>query len=243
MEEKDIINDLLNIIFKATNSNIANEIFSFYSKNKKDDKPIYNLFGDAFLSIHAYCGLIFEHCWSQAFTILRMALEQVSTLTILSLYPDLVSEYLSLHKLKCDYYSVEENEEKRINFINEHNLPKNKIQLKRYFDYSWVSKITKSTKNDLNDLIQIANLGAFKGNLDTILSASAHGQLPIFQLSGPDGKWGVMKKVGLAESKACCKLFHFLCAAYADYTSVSELEIATDGLCNDFAELWLKFLK
>lgn len=95
-------NDLLNLVCAAT-SNSTTDIFLNYSKYKiyKELKPIYNLFAESFLSINSYCILMFNKAWAQAGTILRIAIEQISTLHILVIERrDLIPAYVDLLKMK-----------------------------------------------------------------------------------------------------------------------------------------------
>lgn len=58
IEKNEIINELLNIICKATNPDCANSIFGYYVEHKDNNKCIYNLFAESFLSVHVYSANI-----------------------------------------------------------------------------------------------------------------------------------------------------------------------------------------
>lgn len=242
IEKNEIINELLNIICEATNPDCANSIFGYYVLHKDNNKCIYNLFAESFLSVHAYSSLMFDRCWSQAGAILRTAIEQISTLTVLVNNELAMKDYLALDILKREYYQIEDEEECE-KFVKEHNLPKDDYSRKAYFDYSWIRSITKKTKFSYKDIVKEARLDEVLGDIDVVLNKFVHGKLTIFDFAGPDGSWDVMKKYGRRANMICAKLFDFLCCSYKKFTNEPEVTKVTNNLFIPFKNLYLKCLE
>ncbi len=79
------VNELLNIMFEAT-QDTSDYVFLAYSMKKiTKSKPIFNLFAESFIGIKSFCLLMMNKAWAQAAIILRTLLEQVSPLFIISL--------------------------------------------------------------------------------------------------------------------------------------------------------------
>lgn len=241
-DRNELINKLLNIICQATNPNSANSIFTYFIGHKEKNKCIYNLFADSFLSIHAYSVLMFDRCWSQAGAILRTAIEQISTLTVLVNNEQAMNDYLVLDNLKRQYYQIEAAEECE-KFVKEHNLPKDDYSRKAYFDYSWIRSITKKHKFSYKDIVKEARLDEVIGDVDVVLNKFVHGKLTIFDFSGPDGSWDVMKKYGRRANMICAKLFDFLCCSYKKFTNEEEVTKVTNNMFIPFKTLYLECLK
>jgi len=171
----ELINDMLNLIFSGTNPKNVALIFNAYLKCsvKKKCKPIFVLFADAFLSLHAYSTLMLENCWSQAGAVLRVAIEQVSSLFVLSNYSSTVDDYLKINKIKEDYYRCE-NDEKQKDFLKANNINFKKRALVEYFDYGWISSVSSSTTRD--DIIRLSRLEEMLNDIKTVLNPFAHGK-------------------------------------------------------------------
>ena len=61
-----LLNQMMSIIVQST-KDIPNVVFKEYLNHKehKSQKQIYNLFADTFLSLSAFCKLIFDHSWGK----------------------------------------------------------------------------------------------------------------------------------------------------------------------------------
>lgn len=59
------INEMLNLIFLGTNpKNVALIFKAYFTRSDKEIiKPVFDLFADAFLSLHAYSALMLENFW------------------------------------------------------------------------------------------------------------------------------------------------------------------------------------
>ena len=79
-----LLNDMMSIIVESTR-NIADVVFNEYLKHHEHEnqKQIYNLFAEGFISLSSFCKLMFDKSWSQAASLLRTAIEEVSALYVL----------------------------------------------------------------------------------------------------------------------------------------------------------------
>lgn len=232
---------LLDLMHRSTNPDNTIKIFNNYLKraDKNDIKPIFNLFADSYLSVHGYCALMKESCWSQAGAVLRSCIEQISCLFVLTEYPSTVTDFLKIAKQKREYYQLE-TESERKQFIKDLQI-KSKRELIEYFDYGWVSSVTSSCTRD--DIISLAKLDEVIYDIKTIFNSFAHGKLTIFDFAGPDGSWSVMKKYGRRANMICAKLFDYLCCAYKKWTSEEDVLSLTSGLFINFKELYVSLLR
>lgn len=102
---------MMSIIIQST-KDIPNVVFKEYLNHKehKSQKQIYNLFADTFLSLSAFCKLIFDHSWSQAAIILRAVIEQVSKLHVLAYFPNSRKSFIDLYIEYGKFLLLNENE-------------------------------------------------------------------------------------------------------------------------------------
>lgn len=203
------INQMLSLIMDSSHP-MPDYVFHYYVdfKKKPEEKIFYNLIADSFLTLFSYCKLMFENAWSQAFTVLRMGLEQVAAVFLLTHTSGALEKYIDLHKLKVQFISIESEDDKKT-FRKEHNIP-NKYN--DYFDYYWVSDFTDDGKYGRNQLIKLARLEEFLSDIEQSLNAFSHGSMSVFQMNGDN--WKVMKRYGKRASLICCKLYDFLCCSY-----------------------------
>ncbi len=204
------INQMLSLIMDSSHP-MPDYVFHYYVDSKKnpEEKIFYNLIADSFLTLFSYCKLMFENAWSQAFTILRMGLEQVAAVFLLITKQDALQKYIDLYKLKVQFINIESEDDKKA-FLAAHNIPKNRIN--DFFDYSWISSFTSDGKYGRNQLIELAKLEEFLVDIEQSLNAFSHGSMSVFQMSGDN--WNVMKRYGRRASLTCCKLYDFLCYSY-----------------------------
>lgn len=205
--ELEQINRMLILIADSSHP-MPEYVFHYYVdfKKKPEEKIFYNLIADSYLTLFSYCNLMFENAWSQAFALLRMGIEQISAIFLLTTIPDALREYLNLHTLKVKYIRIKSDEERKV-FLKEHNIKRNRVN--DYFDYGWVSKFTSDGTYGRNQMIQLARLDEFLVDIDQTLNAFSHGSLSVFQMSGDN--WNVMRKYGKRANLTCCKLYDFLC--------------------------------
>lgn len=221
------INQMLSLIMDSSHP-MPNYIFHYYDyfKKKPEEKIFYNLIADSFLTLFSYCKLMFENAWSQAFTVLRMGLEQVAAVFLLTHIPGALEKYINLHKLKVQFIKIESDDDKKA-FRKEHNIL-NKYN--DFFDYYWVSDFTDDGKYGRNQLIKLARLEEFLTDIEQSLNAFSHGSMSVFQMSGDN--WKVMKRYGRRASLTCCKLYDFLCCSY--YKLIGDEEFRKLPLDNSF---------
>lgn len=157
-ESYDSLNEMMSIIIESTKK-IANIVFTEYINHieHQNQKQIYNLFADAYLSVSAFCKLIFDHSWSQAATILRMTIEQVSALYILSEYPTSRDKFVKLFNEHGRYLHLDDESKK--NYIKDNAISKNRVN--DYFDYSWIKDFTDDNTYGRDQLLKLAHLDEF----------------------------------------------------------------------------------
>lgn len=210
-KKQEQINQMLSLIMNSSHT-MPDYVFRYYVdfKKKPEEKIFYNLIADSFLTLFSFCKLLFEKAWSQAFAILRMGIEQVATVFVITTKEGALEKYIELYDLKVQFFNIESDDKKV--FCESHNIPKNRFN--DYFDYSWISSFTSDGKYGRNQLIELARLEEFLVDIEQSLNAFSHGSISVFQMSGDN--WNVMKRYARRASLTCCKLYDFLCCAYHD---------------------------
>ena len=224
------INQMLSLIMDSSHP-MPDYVFHYYIDFKKEpeEKIFYNLIADSFLTMFSYCKLMFENAWSQAFTVLRMGLEQVAAVFLLTTKPDALKKFIDLYKLKVQFNNIESKDAKK-EFLKANGIQKNRIN--DFFDYSWVSGFTGDGTYGRNQLIRLARLEEFLVDIEQSLNAFSHGSISVFQMGGDN--WRVMKRYGRRANLTCCKLYDFLCCSY--HNLIGDEEFAKLPLDTSFIE-------
>jgi hypothetical protein len=212
------INEMMDIITESSHQ-MPNYVFQYYVGHKigLDHKPIFNLVADSFLTLFSYCLLMRKNAWSQAFALLRVGLEQVAAVFVLSTVDGAADKYLDLIKEKTEYVNIKDDALKR-DFLSNRGVPRNGKN--DYFDYGWISSFTKGQKYGRKQLLEIARLDEFLVDIEETLNAFSHGSISVFQMS-KDG-WELMRGYGRRASLTCFKLYDFLCCSYCKVISEGE---------------------
>ena len=243
-QKRLMINDMLCIIRDASIPDNVKYIFEAYLKRKDKNiiKPIFNMFADTFITLHSYCLLMQNFAWSQAGTLLRIAIEQVSTLFVLTWNKESVDEFLRIDSLKKRFYSLEGDKEAQKQFIKENNIPLFHGKPTKYFDYGWVSIISPDHIYSRDHIIKASRLEEFLNDVDVVFNKFSHGKLTIFDFAGSDGSWKVMKDYGARANMTCGKLFDFLCCSYDKWVSRDDFDKMTEGLFEEFKMIYSSLL-
>ena len=211
MEEKEkiaLLRDMLELIAKGSH-NMPNYVFTYYKNHNIPcrQKCFYNLIADSFLTLYSFSVLMNDSCWSQASVLLRVGLEQVAAVFVLTNIDGTLEKYIDLQCEKSNYYQLNKEEQK--DYAKEHGF---KGKENSYFDYGWIKEFTCDGSYGINQLLKLVGLEEFLVDIEQTLNSFAHGSITIFQFNG--NNWEIMRKHGKRITIACCKLFDFLCCAY-----------------------------
>ena len=112
-EKQEKLNEMLTLILKSS-QDMPDFVFQYYSDHEKDQKKkiVYNLVADSYLTLFSYCLLMFHHAWSQAFSLLRVGLEQVAAVYLLAFCDGAIERYIDLYDLKAEYVKLESKTDK-----------------------------------------------------------------------------------------------------------------------------------
>lgn len=208
-EEKiAMIREMLHLIAVGSHD-MPNHVFTYYVNHNisSEQKLFYNLIADSFLTLYSFSNLINENCWSQAATVLRMGMEQVAAVSVMTYEKGALEKYLELQKEKSEYYQL--SDEKQKSYKKDCSI---KGKLIDYFDYGWIKDFTDDKTYGRDQLLRLARLDEFLADIDQTLNSFAHGSITVFQFSKDN--WDAMKRYGDRICLACCKLFDFLCCSY-----------------------------
>ena len=236
----DSLNNMMSIIVESTR-NIADIVFTEYVNHKEheEQKQIYNLFAEAYLSVSAFCKLMFDSSWSQAATILRTAIEQVSALYVLSYNPDSRVCFMNLFKEHGRYLSLDKDGKN--GYIKNKSIPKNRIN--DYFDYSWIKDFTEDKTYSRDQLLKLAHLDEFLVDIKETLNAFAHGSISIFQFNNTEEKWELMSRYGRRLTLTACKLYDFLCCSFREYVGDSFSNLLLNQQFMEFKKIYLQNIR
>ena len=149
--------------------------------------PAIDLMVEAFLTVHSFALLMFQGLVSNASAILRILIEQVAAVTIISKNQKAFNEFLKFNSWKHNYYSSVGEEKTRIRefLINESGRKyKSESAIKDFLDYGWI-RIINNSKSERSDrlIIKEARLEEFIIDINEQLNAFAHGQRSIFEFT------------------------------------------------------------
>lgn len=232
-EDINSLDELLNIMYKAT-KNSTNYVFAAYSSDGRNRyKPIYNLFGESFIGVRSFSLLMMNQGWSQAAAVLRTLLEQVSSLFVISFYPEVIDEYLRFDTLRRNYYHLESKEDKKA-FLKQHNLNSNNKAINDFLDYGWIRSLTVDGVYGRDQLLTIAQLSEFIPDIKGIFNKFIHGQMTIFDFHSKKYGWTLMSRYGKRMVLICAKLFDFLVCSYAKWANEEMVDATTARLFKPF---------
>ena len=235
-----LLNDMMSIIVDSTR-NIADVVFNEYVNHKEHEnqKQIYNLFAEGFISLSSFCKLMFDKSWSQAATLLRAAIEEVSSLYVISNISESREVFINLHNEHAKFILMSDSEKDEYLKINK--IPRNKKN--DYFDYSWIKEFTEDKTYGRDQLLKLANLDEFLIDIKETLNSFAHGSLSIFQFSNVSEKWELMSRYGKRLVLIACKLFDFLCCSFKEYIGDSFDDLRLNQQFIDFKNIYLSTFK
>lgn len=229
-----LLNDMMSIIVDSTR-NIADVVFNEYMNNKEHEnqKQIYNLFAEGFISLSSFCKLMFDKSWAQAATVLRVAIEEVSALYILANLSESRDAFVNLHNEHMKYVLMNDEEQKEYRKL----LGINKIN--DYFDYSWIKNFTVDKTYGRDQLLKLANLDELIVDIKETLNSFAHGSLSIFQFHNAEEKWDLMSRYGKRLVLIACKLYDFICCSFKEYIGDRFFELKLNQQFIDFKKIYL----
>ncbi len=155
--------------------------FNYFDSNKY----LYDVYLDAFNSLRGFCVLIREVLLSQASALLRMAMEKIATIRMLTMHPELMDEYIEHRKFRFEL--VKSNSKKKNDLIKEHYKDKTdfkKIQPTNYLEYGWLQPICDN-ECGLDSLIEKANIHpepSFMKEWKDLLNVWVHGAVTFSNL-------------------------------------------------------------
>ena len=231
-----LLNDMMSIIVESTR-NIADVVFNEYLKHHEHEnqKQIYNLFTEGFISLSSFCKLMFDKSWSQAATLLRTAIEEVSALYVLSNIPETRNSFISLHNEHAKFILMSDSEKDE--YLKIKGIPKNKRN--DYFDYSWIKDFTEDKKYGRDQLLKLAKLDEFLIDIKETLNSFAHGSLSIFQFNNVNEKWELMARYGRRLVLTACKLYDFICCSFKEYIGDSFKSLRLNKQFIEFKKIYL----
>ena len=235
-EKVSMIREMLSFVAVGSHD-MPNHVFTYYVNHNisVEQKCFYNLIADSFLTLYSISVLMNENCWSQASTILRMALEQVAAVFIMSYNNKALEAYVALQKEKALFYNLNDQEQKEYAKKNGFKGKEND-----YFDYSWIKDFTNDGKCGRNQLLDLARLEEFKSDIKEVLNSFSHGSITIFQFNKDN--WDVMRRYGDRIGIACCKLFDFLCCSYQNIIHEEFFDLPLNDIFLRFKSIYKKYL-
>lgn len=232
-----LLNKLMDLMIVGTRE-IQDCIFSYYLEEKitRKYKSFYNLLAESFITIKSFCILMRESAWSQAATILRTGIEQISAVFVLANNSNALESFANLYLEKSSFVRLSEEEQKE--YAKSHGF---KGKIYEYFDYGWIKDYTEDGTYGRDQILKLAFLDEFETDIKTTLNPFSHGKLSIFQFDYDN--WKAMKRYGERIILICCKLFDFLCCSF--YKIIGDNYFNRTPLAipfADFKRLWHSLL-
>lgn len=225
-KEKDLrINELLKRV-TTISKKMPEIVFTYFVNFEKSKtiKPFYNLFAESFLSLFSFSFLYLNQAWSQASSLLRTSIEQVSKVVVLCNNKDLIEEFLNLKK-EADYYNNLPSKDEKDAYLLNLNLDQNDFN--NYVEYGWAKNLL-GKEPTRNDVIKLAKLGETLIDIRTQLNAFVHGNMSIFDFYSESEKTEIMKKYGRRIALICSKLFYLAYISFKNWGYAKDMSFETD---------------
>ena len=179
--------------------------------------PAVDLLVEAFLTVRSFSLLMFEGLIASASALLRILIEQVSTLTVICKNEKAMLSYISFQRKKANYYGKDsigyQKELKK--FLKKEYGYDNEGAVKEYLDYGWIRNVVdnKSLRSD-KLIIKTAHLEEMITDISETLNSFAHGQMSSFAIvrNKTFGDKHISRII-----MAAGKLFLFLCSAKQEW--------------------------
>ena len=198
----------------------------YFDKFGDDNKYILAMADDAFKSIDVFCYAIQHVALSQAASVLRQLLEQVSIVCLLVNHRDLLQPYIEHFKFRQDNNQLPDKE--LIDVASEHySIANNKSALK-YLDYGWLCSEENIYYSE-GALIKMAGFEDILSWRKTYLDKFVHASYTTTNLL-IDGDFPIINPF----IKIATKLFDHLCTSFHKLTDFDFVFDGVDLFHSDF---------
>ena len=127
---------------------------NYYDENKY----LYSLYFEAFNSIRGFCVLLGTGALiPQACTILRTAIERISTTHVIEMHPDLLDNYIKHQQIRYEVRNLENKDKKiRIDAEFKDNKYYSSKKYNDFLEYGWLGSL--SNKYNFDELIRCSKI-------------------------------------------------------------------------------------
>ena len=206
-KEKELLKSMNEISVKMRDTILLN-YFDIMGNNAK---YILSLCIDAFDSINVFCFTVQNVAIKQAGTILRLLLEEVSIIHILTKHQELLDKYVEHFKFRMEINSLDKN--KQIPKISEKfNIKENRDAL-TYLDYGWIPCDKGNKYSNEESMIKYAGFSDIISWKKMYLDKLTHSSFYNNNFIG-DTKFPIIESF----IEISAKLFDMLCCDFNNYT-------------------------
>ena len=213
--KKELLKSMDQIAVEMPNI-IYNQHFDEYGADMKYPLAI---FVDAFKSINVFCYSLQCVALTQAGTILRMLLEQVSIVWILAEHPEFLPKYVEHYKLRKEIHNKCKRDQ--IDIISEKYGIDNTPHALTYLDYGWI-KYPEDMRSGEDAMIIYAGFSDINTWRKKFLDKLTHTAYTTTDLIGETGDFPIITDF----IKIAAKLFDHLCVAFHKMT---DFDFIIDG--------------
>jgi len=222
-EKRSMLESIANISF-----NMREKIYlDYFDKLDPKYKCILALFDDSFMSSLMVCECLKNAAVAQSAVILRLLLESVSIIHIISEHSELLDEYRKHFNIRMEIAS---NPKKEREILKKHFPEVDDRKILSYMDYGWIHSLTNNSPSE-KEMIKLANLGDVIEWKNQYLDKLTHQSFSTTNMIGESGDFPIVEIF----IQILGKLFDYLCC---DFHKLTNFDFVIDG--KDMFQGWFR---
>lgn len=203
---------------------------NWFNKIGKKEDYLLCLFSESFRSTLCICNMLDSVFVCQTSVIIRLLLESVGIINILSNHPELLEGYKKHVEIRLKIADLDKKE--KIDYLQKEFPDVQKGKLLSYMDYGWIEPIIDVDKNSICEktMLELANLSDVISWKEVLFDKLAHQSFTLENLVNKNGDIPAMSYI----LEILCKLFDYLCCNFYKLTKFEFIINGQDLFQGDF---------
>ena len=237
---KESYKDLLGVMAKISIEMPEIITLDYFDKFDANNKYLLSLFIESYKSALIVCESMNNVCIAQAAVVLRLLLESVSLIRVLTKYPELQEKYIDHYKIRL---KIGRDPKKEWKILEEAFPNVNKNKRLSYMDYGWFeSKLQTKVENgelkvpypNETELIKLAGFDDIISWKKLYLDKLSHQSYTIVNMIDDNSEIPII--VNFIE--ILCKLFDYLCCDFHNLTKFAFVFEGKNLFLDEFKKLY-----
>ena len=204
----------------------------YWDKFGNKHKHLFSLYSESFKSTFSICRLLSDGCVCQSAVVLRLLLESVSIICILSDHPELIERFAKHNNIRLEVAMMDKKEE--LETLKKYFPNVKDGRYLAYMDYGWFEPLTTNRITE-KEMIAVAGLSDLISWKEKFFDKIAHQSFTTEVMIGQ--KDGEIPFVG-DEILILCKLFDHLCVHFHNLTKYDFVNNGIDDFNDRFRKIY-----